>query len=909
MAVRSTAPAAVAAETIGSRSPSDSTEAGKLTDALALLDTHRRDKLLEAVAIAAKELLRPSDLAVSLPRVMERLGVATGVDRAHIFLIDGVNGQGNILHHYVWIAPGLLTPPEFQHAKEPLANVGLKSWLTRLERGETIVGHVREFDPEKRAFFELGGVKSVMAVPVFADGRWLGLIGFDACRSEREWSPSEIDMLGTVAEMIGAAVTRASQLKTLANANSIIETSSTILYRMSPQPPYRLTYLSQNVSRYGYRADELLAAPESWLQLIDSADRPAVLDAIGSIVEGKTDSTDIEFRLKAANGATIWFSGHGTALRDCDHHLVALEGIVTDVTERKCSESKLAFSHILLTTAIESSPDAILIVDTHGRIIIFNRHFVELWGISPELAQAGDDEPVLKAVTSRMKNQSEFLARVRYLYDHPEAQSHEELELADGRVVDRHSGSLYDAQQNYLGRVWFFRDITGKKRADERIAAMARTDPLTGLANRTAFLERLNLEFARARRGGYSFAVHYLDLDHFKDINDTLGHPLGDELLRAVADRIKACLRDTDMAARFGGDEFAVLQDDAADTTDIEALASKIGGAVAGPYMIGANQVSTTASIGVVPFQGDIAGPDVMMMKADLALYRAKSDGRNQFRFHVAELDEQTRRRMIIAEDLRHAVARGELELFYQPQVEIKTGCIAGLEALLRWNHPKRGLLLPSTFIPVAETTGSIVAIGEWVIEQACRQIQAWNKLGIAPPVLAVNLSGAQIKLASQLDQIIADNLACYHITPERLELELIELVLIETTQRHGEAFKRLRHLGIRLAIDDFGTGYSSLDYLRAFRVSRLKIDQRFVGAVTTSVDDAAIVRATIGLAHELGIEVVAEGVETAAQRNFLIAAGCKLAQGFYFGKPVPMAAATELLYRNMPTAPVKRAG
>ena len=354
------------------------------------------------------------------------------------------------------------------------------------------------------------------------------------------------------------------------------------------------------------------------------------------------------------------------------------------------------------------------------------------------------------------------------------------------------------------------------------------------------------------------------------------------------------------MVARFGGDEFAVLQDDIADTGNVETLAAKIGEVLAAPFAIDGNQVQTTASIGIVPYRSDVAGVDAMMMKADLALYRAKNEGRNQFRFHVAELDEQTQERMIIGEELRHAIKRGEFELYYQPQVELTSGSIVGLEALIRWNHPKRGLMLPAAFIPIAETTGSIVPIGEWVIEHACQQIRVWSDLGIAPPIVAVNISGAQFKLASQLDQIVTENLARYNIAPARLELELTESVLVETTQRYGEAFKRLRQIGVRLAIDDFGTGYSSLDYLRSFHFSRLKIDRRFITDVTTSADDAAIVRATIGLAHELGIEVVAEGVETAGQRDFLIAAGCKVAQGYYFGKPVPAAAASELLRRNL---------
>jgi diguanylate cyclase (GGDEF)-like protein/PAS domain S-box-containing protein len=902
MASPTAAPGATVIETTSAPATGSLNPAGPL----AVLGALRRDRLLEAVAIAAKELLRTSDLAVSLPKVIELCGQAIGVDRGHIFLIDAASGPKNVLQHSVWTAPGIATPPEFQNAKEPVANVGLESWIPRLERGETIVAHVRDFDAKRRAFFNLGGVKSILVVPVFADGQWSGVIGFDECHNERDWSAAEIDAINTVAELVGAGVARTAQLKTLADANRIIENSPTILYRTAPKFPFSLTFMSKNISQYGYQPGDFLANPSLWMQLIDPADLPGLLGDMRSICEGKTDSVHNEFRLHQPNGSVRWADGHGNALRDGGGNLVAIEGILTDITERKRAESELAFTHILLTTAIENSPDAILIVDANHRIIMFNRHFVELWGIAEELVRAGADEPILKVVTSRIKDPSEFLARVRYLYDHPEIHSHEEIEAADERIIERHSGSLYNTQDRYLGRVWFFRDITEKKRAAEKVATLARSDSLTGLANRAAFLDRLGLEFARAKRGMNQFAVHYLDLDHFKDVNDTLGHPTGDKLLCAVADRLKTCVRDTDMVARFGGDEFAVLQDDISDTVSVETLAAKIGKVIAAPFEIDGNQVQTSASIGIVPYRGDVEDVDAMMMKADLALYRAKNEGRNQFRFHVAELDERTRERISIGEELRHAVQHGEFELYYQPQVEVKSGRIVGMEALIRWNHPKRGLMLPTAFIPIAEMTGSIVAIGEWVIEDACRQIKAWNEFGIAPPTVAVNLSSAQFKLASHLDKIVIENLARYNIPAKQLELELTESVLLETTQRHADAFSRLRKIGVRLAIDDFGTGYSSLDYIRSFRVSRLKIDQRFIKDVTTSADGAAIVRATIGLAHELGIEVVAEGVETASQRNFLISAGCRLAQGFYFGKPVSEAEARKLLYQNLQRAAVQ---
>ena len=758
----------------------------KLDDALAILAAHRRDAALEAVAMSAKELLRSSNLEQSLPKVIEQIGYATGVDRVHIIEIDTDTSPEHspVVQHYVWSAPGVSSSINYEEIKNPMAEVGLKSWVPRLARGETVVGNTRDFEPAARTLFERGSVKSVMAVPVFVEGQWWGLIAFDECGFERHWGPAEIDTFKTLAELVGAAIARTRRLKTmadanqtLADANRIIENSATILYRVGLKPPFPLIFLSQNISRYGYQADELLAHPERWAQLIERADLTAMIDDIRSISEGKMESSQKEFRVRKPDGSIVWFDGHGRALRDSENRLVAVEGILTDITERKI--------------------------------------------------------------------------------------------------------------------------------AAEKIAALARTDSLTGLPNRAAFLERLNLEFARAKRGANQFAVHYLDLDRFKDVNDTLGHPVGDELLRAVAERLTSCVRETDMVARFGGDEFAVLQDDIEDTANVETLAAKIGEKLAAPFAIDGNQVQTTVSIGIVLYGSDIAGANVMMMKADLALYRAKNEGRNQFRFHVAELDEQTQERMIIGEELRHAVERGELELFYQPQVELESGWIVGLEALIRWNHPKRGLMLPNAFIPIAETTGSIVPIGEWVIDHACQQIKAWDDLRIAPPTVAINISAAQFKLASQIDLIVAENLARYNVAPARLELELTESVLFETTQRHSEAFNRLRRIGVRLAIDDFGTGYSSLGYLRSFRVSRLKIDRRFITDVTTNADDVAIVRATIGLAHELGINVVAEGVETAGQRDFLIAAGCKFAQGYYFGEPVSASAATKMLHQNLQFAAI----
>jgi diguanylate cyclase (GGDEF)-like protein len=432
-----------------------------------------------------------------------------------------------------------------------------------------------------------------------------------------------------------------------------------------------------------------------------------------------------------------------------------------------------------------------------------------------------------------------------------------------------------------------------------RLHELARTDSLTGLANRRVFEERLSIAFAASRRSGNLFAVHFVDLDGFKDVNDTLGHATGDLLLRAVVMRLKKTVRQTDLLARFGGDEFAILQADANDSVSAATLAQKIIGAIAVPFVIAGNEVYITASIGIAPYSPITPGPDAMMIQADLALYRAKDDGENCFRSHSQDLDQQARLRITLAEELRAGIERGELELFYQPQVEIGSGRILGLEALVRWNHPKRGLVMPSIFIPIAEKSAIIQELGSWVFGSACAQLAQWEQQGIAPQTLAVNVSGMQIKRIDDLERDIARSLAKWHIRPDAIELELTETVLMDASQKHSDALQRLRQMGLRIAIDDFGTGFSSLKYLTIYPVNRLKIAQELVFGVTDDLRNATVVRAAIRLAHELGIDFIAEGVETRAQARFLRSAGCDHAQGYLYSRPVDANAATALLRRG----------
>ncbi len=609
-------------------------------------------------------------------------------------------------------------------------------------------------------------------------------------------------------------------------------------------------------------------------------------------VTAEQDAGNLEFmtskyRELHRDGHWMWILSRGSVIEWFpDGKPARIIGTDTDVTSLKIAEEKLQFANTLLTTQMETSPDGILVVDTNDKIISYNRRFADLWNIPLAVLQAKDDAPVLDAVKSAMLDPDAFAARVEYLYRHPEDGSYDELETRDGRFIDRHTGVLRTPAGEYLGRVWFFRDITERKRAEAQILRAARSDQLTGLANRAVFMESVQHAIALAGRGGKRFAVLYLDLDQFKDVNDTLGHAAGDELLRAVAERLRTGTRVTDVVARFGGDEFAVMAD-IGDANDAAFLADKLIDVLNQPFLVQGNDVRGAVSIGISLFAPEDLDAEAILSRADLALYRAKSEGRGGYRFFTSAMDSEVRARVTVTSELRTAISEGQLFLMYQPQVEIATGRITGVEALVRWRHPTRGVLGPGVFIPASERSGLIAALGHWVLGEACRQAKAWLDAGIAPDVTAVNLSAVQFKRSVELEEDIATILAETGLPAEKLELELTETVLMAASREHIDVLDRLRLTGVKLAIDDFGVGYSSLDYLRRFPVDRIKIAQNFVEHIANVSGSAAIVRATIGLAQELSIKVIAEGVETSDQLELLKAWGCREAQGFYFARPL----------------------
>ena len=426
-------------------------------------------------------------------------------------------------------------------------------------------------------------------------------------------------------------------------------------------------------------------------------------------------------------------------------------------------------------------------------------------------------------------------------------------------------------------------DVSTRRATEARADAMARLDPLTGLPNRLLLRERLAEALSRLQRDGEACAILLIDLDRFKPVNDTLGHPIGDALLEKVADRLRSTVRPTDTVARIGGDEFVILQAGARDAAGTQALARRIVDLIGRTYMVEGHLLTIGASVGVALAPADGADADKLLKNADLALYRAKLDGRGTYRFFEPEMDARMQARRKLELDMRQALARREFQLHYQPQLQLESDRLIGCEALIRWHHPERGLVSPLDFIPLAEEIGLIVPIGEWVIRQACRDAMAWP----AHMSVAVNVSPAQFK-SDRLVETIISALASSGLPARRLEVEITEGVLLQENEKTLQTLHRLRELGVRVSMDDFGTGYSSLSYLRSFPFDKIKIDRSFVKDLASKPDGEAIIRAIAGLGKSLGMTTVAEGVETAEQMQRIRLEGCTDVQGYLISRPVP---------------------
>jgi len=556
------------------------------------------------------------------------------------------------------------------------------------------------------------------------------------------------------------------------------------------------------------------------------------------------------------------------------------------------SHEKLEQQHSQFNAALNNMVQGLLMYDNAGKLIVSNRRFAELFGVPWEkwkTSALGTTVPQTMQLVQDWtnvanKNQAQIIAEYKDIVGNRRA-GRIVFERTDGRAFSSSIAQMVDGST-----VVTFEDISERRRNEEKISHLAHYDALTDLPNRTLFYEKMEDLLVRVAQDG-GFAVFSLDLDRFKSVNDTLGHQIGDKLLQVVGERIRGCVRETDIVARLGGDEFAILQAKFEKPTDATSLASRLINAVGAPYLLDSHQVVVATSIGIAIVPGDGTDPNQIMKNADLALYRAKADGGGRYRFFEMEMDARMQERRALELDLRKALVNGEFTLNYQPIINIKTGKVSACEALIRWRHPERGWVPPLEFIPIAEETGLIVPIGEWVLNQACADAIEWPD----DLTVAVNVSPIQFKNANFIDTV-KTALEKSGLPANRLELEITELVLMQDDKAALILLRKLKDLGVTIAMDDFGTGYSSIGYLRSFTFDKIKIDQTFIRDLPKSKDSLAILRAVVGLGRSLNIVTTAEGVETQKQLEILRAEGCTQAQGYFFSQPRSAAEIKDLL-------------
>ncbi|MTV18737.1 MULTISPECIES: EAL domain-containing protein [Bradyrhizobium] len=555
--------------------------------------------------------------------------------------------------------------------------------------------------------------------------------------------------------------------------------------------------------------------------------------------------------------------------------------VYSDISALKQQKAELHETNLRLDAALTHMSQGLCLYNSEARLQVANRRFCEIFDISPELVIPGMTMEEVLDLSIAAGNHGErtvadlLAERERSMAQHD---GNYLQHLSDGRII-----AIAQRPTSDGGWLVTCEDVTEQQRAESQIAFMARHDALTKLPNRTLLAERIELAVAQVGRG-LGFAVFCLDLDNFKQVNDTLGHPVGDELLCAVADRLNACVREVDTVARLGGDEFAVIQCGVQGGDEAERLARRVVECVGAPYELNGHRVVVGCSVGISMSPGDGTTGEKLLKNADVALYRAKMEGRGTWRFFEPAMDASLQRRRALELDLREAMAKDEFSLYYQPLYDLHLDRICGFEALLRWHHPKRGLVSPDQFIPIAEEIGLIGPLGEWVLNRACEQATTWP----GEMKLAVNVSAVQFRDADFID-VVVNALAASKLSPRRLELEITESVFLANSNETLATLHKLKAQGLRIALDDFGTGYSSLSYLRSFPFDKLKIDKSFVRDATATHGSKSIVRAVISLGRSLGMTTIAEGIETVEQLDHMRAEGCNEAQGFLLSHPVPV--------------------
>jgi diguanylate cyclase (GGDEF)-like protein/PAS domain S-box-containing protein len=669
-----------------------------------------------------------------------------------------------------------------------------------------------------------------------------------------------------------------------------------LVYRCRDDDQWTMEFVSEGCRRLtGYDAEDLILNRRvSYQALTHPEDRRRIREEIRAAL-GTSGRFDIEYRIIHASGEPRWVWERGSGVFDAQGRLCAIEGIIQDITGRKKSTTALREAERRYYNLFENALEGIFRTTLKGHFLDANPALARIFGFDSPIDLLRSRTDLTAELYVESGRRAEFISRIASEGSVSGFES--EIYRKTGEVIwiSENARAVFDDDGRLICFEGTVEDITERKLYQARIEQQAKYDTLTGLANRSLLNERLQQDIASAASSTTRLAVVFVDLDRFKFINDSLGHHVGDELLRAIAARLKANMHERDTVARLGGDEFVLLINGQRDPNEVALILERMLDDISQPWSIPQGDFSFTCSMGVALYPDDGDTAETLLKHADSAMYRAKEKGRNNFQFFTAQLNALITERLDLENKLRRALERQQFELNYQPRVDMRSGELVGAEALIRWHVSEEETIAPSRFIPIAEETGLIAPIGKWVLRTACAQNKAWQVMGLRPFVVSVNVSARQFH-QDDLVRTISDVLHETGLEPKYLEIELTESAVMHDAEQFVATLNELNDLGVQIAIDDFGTGYSSLSYLKRFPVDRLKVDRSFVQDIATDTDDAAIVRAIIALGHNLGLKVVAEGVETEQQLQFLRENHCDEMQGYLYGHPLNAAAFAETL-------------
>jgi diguanylate cyclase (GGDEF)-like protein/PAS domain S-box-containing protein len=746
-------------------------------------------------------------------------------------------------------------------------------------------------DPKEREMLSTHGYASMLMLPLLSRGEAIGLMEIADVR-DRSWD-DDLEFYRALTDVLGVAVHNAVLLAEFRQAESryraLVENLPAITYVDEAGSGDPIYVSPQIRDLMGVPAEEWLDGFDGWERRMHPDDRHTIEAYRQTVQSGEPYSA--QYRMRGLDGRTRWFRDDAVAVRD-EHGLPkVIQGVIFDVTEQKDAENALLASEARFREMLENVRLAAVITDPSGTIVFCNDYFAELSGWwTDELI----GRPWIETFTP--EDDHELETRASQAIDRGTIMAHYESSIVtrtgERRLFSWNNTLLRDADGNVFGQASLGEDITDRRRAEEELERLAYHDPLTGLPNRILFQEHLEVALARAQRAGRGVAVLYVDLDDFKLVNDSFGHGAGDELLREVAQRLAGSTRATDVVARQGGDEFLILIADVdgaesaeEDVSDVaRRVAEHVRLALQRPMVLSDTEIYTSASLGISLYPLDADDAESLLKHADIAMYKAKESGRDGYQLFSAS-GHDPRAQLSMAGRLRRAVERSQLTLHYQPLVALESGEIVGAEALLRWFDDDRGLVMPGDFIPLAERTGLIGPISEWVIEEACRQSAQWRSQGLDLYV-SVNLP-AVFWQPTAMRQVLA-TIERFGLSADRMMVEITESTVMADTLRSEPIIAELHERGLRLAIDDFGTGHSSLARLNQMLVTTLKIDRSFIADLPHDASAAVLVATIIQLARNLGLHPLAEGIETEEQRRFLVEHGCPLGQGFLFSRAVP---------------------